>query len=88
MVNDSSRRFPSEMQQSKRSVLGHSDPTLDSDISKSNSNDVQLIKRLNFQKKNIRHLLYLKNLVLFLQVESETKNGTPQIYKTCRARMT
>ena len=33
------------------------------------------------KRETVYILFYVKNLAFFPQVESETKNGTPQIYK-------
>lgn len=46
------------------------------------------IKHVKYPKeKHYILLFYMKNLAVFPQAESETKNRTPQIYKRKRVKM-
>ena len=81
-VNDFFRSFPPERQQSNRHEVGPFTPTLGSCSSRFNSNEVNINKIFEINKRETVYILfYVKNLAFFPQVESETKNGTLQIYK-------
>ena len=73
------------MQHNGRQVLGTSYPSPDSYLSKLYSNHVHINKTVKISKRETLHALildtHMKNLALFPQVESETKNVTFQIYK-------